>query len=677
MGASEPKQEPREAIDRLRRELREHDRRYYVLDAPTISDAEYDALMRRLLALEAAHPELRTADSPTQRVGGAPAEGFRRVVHGQPMLSLSNVFSREELALFDERIQKLLGPGDVQYVCEPKLDGLAIELVYERGRFVRGATRGDGEVGEDVTQNLKTIRSLPLQLELPAGDGPLRELPERLEVRGEVVMLKRDFARLNARREEDGEPGFANPRNAAAGSLRQLDPKVTASRPLSIFLYEIGEASVSFQSHWEKLLALQALGLRVNARNRRCLGIGAVWDYVQEIAALRSREPYDLDGVVVKLDSEDQRRRLGRVAKSPRWATAYKLPPEEEETQVLGIEVNVGRTGALTPVAKLRPVRVSGVTVSSASLHNEGELRRKDVRVGDTVRVRRAGDVIPEVVQVELGRRPEGTLPFPFPDHCPICGSAAEKEEDGAIARCVGLACPAKLLGSIRHFASRRALDIRGLGDALVGQLVAQGLVRDLADLYHLSREALLGLERMADKSADNLLLAIERSKETTLARFLYGLGIRGVGETTAQLLARAFRDVGALERAEEPELLRVREVGPELARSLRAFFGEPENRRQLERLLAVGLRFAPEAETTGGVFAGKTLVLTGSLRSMSRDEAKAEIERRGGRVSGSVSQKTHLVVAGEEAGQKLERARSLGVAILTEEEFLVRLGRT
>ncbi len=664
-----------EEIDRLRREIREHDRRYYVLDAPTVSDAEYDRLMRRLEALETANPALRTPDSPTQRVGGAPSERFARVVHHQPMLSLSNVFSAEELAEFDERIRKLLGKDEIDYVCEPKLDGLAIELVYERGRFVQGSTRGDGEVGEDVTPNLRTLRSLPLRLQAPGSDGPLREIPERLEVRGEVVMLKREFAKLNARREQEGEPVFANPRNAAAGSLRQLDSKVTASRPLDLFLYETGEASVPFETHWDKLRALRQLGLRVSSRCRRCRGLGAVRAYVEELAAARDGEPFELDGVVVKVDSEDERRRLGRVAKAPRWAVAYKLPPEEETTLVLEIGVNVGRTGALTPVAKLRPVRVGGVTVSNASLHNEGELRRKDVRVGDTVRVRRAGDVIPEIAGVVLERRPSGAEPYVFPNRCPVCGSHAEKAEGEAVARCVGLACPAKLERAIQHFGSRRAMDIHGLGEALVAQLVGQRLVRGPADLYTLRRDQLLGLERMAEKSADNLLEAIDGSRGTTLARFLNALGIPGVGETTALLLSRAFGDVRALAAAGEEELLRVRDVGPELARSIRAFFDEPQNQSQLERLLEAGVRPAPEAAVAGGAFEGKTLVLTGSLPSMTRDEAKAEIERQGGRVAGSVSRKTDFVVAGDEAGSKLEKARALGVAILDEAAFLARLG--
>ena len=673
-------------MQRLRREITEHAYRYHVLDAPTISDAEYDRRLRELEALEAAHPELASPDSPTQRVGAAPSERFERVPHRRPMLSLSNVFGDEELAEFDGRVQKLLGAAEVHYVSEPKLDGLAVELIYERGRLVRGLTRGDGQVGEDVTPNLRTIAAIPLTLRAPEGDGPLADIPELVEVRGEVVMLKADFARLNARREEEGEPPFANPRNAAAGSLRQLDPRVTASRPLSVFFYELGELQAklgdpgsrpTFASHWEKLQAIQKLGLRTNPRNRRCVGLAEVEAHVREIAAARNSEPYELDGIVVKVDSEDERLRLGTVARSPRWAVAYKLPPQEEMTLVAGIGIQVGRTGALTPVAQLAPVRVGGVTVQHASLHNEGELQRKDVRVGDTVLVRRAGDVIPEIVQVVLERRPEGAAPFAFPDRCPACGALAPRPDGEAVARCLGLACPAKLKEALLHFGSRRALDIRGLGDSLAEQLVRRGLVRELADLYSISREAWLSLDRMAEKSADNLLAALERSKRTTLDRFLYALGIRGVGEQTARLLALAFQGLDPFLAADEPALTKVRDIGPELAKSLVAFLGEPQNRRSIARLLEAGVD--PRAElpaATGGPFAGKTLVLTGTLRSLSREEAKAEIERAGGRVSGSVSRKTDFVVAGEEAGSKLVKARELGVAILDEGDLLKRLGR-
>ena len=662
----------RQEVDRLRRELHEANHRYYVLDAPAISDAEYDRLLRRLGELEATHPELVTPDSPTQRVGAAPAERFERVEHRQPMLSLTDVFSDQELVDFDGRVRKLLGKDDIDYVCEPKLDGLAIELVYEHGVLTRGSTRGDGLVGEDVTRNLRTVHPVPLRLRPPPHGQP----PELLEVRGEVVMLKADFAKLNARREEAGESLFANPRNAAAGSLRQLDPKVTASRPLSAFFYEIGESSLRFHTHWEKLEALKALGLRTNHRNRRCAGLAAVRGFIEEIAAQRNDEPYEMDGVVVKVDSEDERRRLGFVSRAPRWAVAYKLPPQEETTVVESIDVNVGRTGALTPVAHLRPVRVGGVTVSNASLHNEGELRRKDVRVGDTVLVRRAGDVIPEIVQVVPEGRPHGAAPYVFPARCPACGSAAVKPEGEAITRCLGMACPAKLREGLLHFASRHALDIRGLGDALATTLVEEGLVKQLADLYAIPRERWLELPRMAEKSADNVLAAIEKSKATTLPRFLNGIGIPGVGEATAKALARAFPAVAELVDADEEALQRVRDVGPALAGEIRAFFAEPQNRRSIERLLAAGVRPEPEESARGGVFEGRSLVLTGTLSSLSREEAKAEIERRGGRVSGSVSRKTDFVIAGEEPGSKLDKARDLGVPVLDEAAFLEKLGR-
>ncbi len=662
-------------VERLRHALNEANYRYYVLDAPALSDAEYDRLLRRLETIEAEHPEWVTPDSPTQRVGAAPAEKFERVEHRVPMLSLTDVFDDEELAAFDERVRKLLGVDEVDYVCEPKLDGLAIELVYEKGRFVRGSTRGDGLVGEDVTRNLKTMKAVPLRLRAP-DVRQLREVPELLEARGEVLLFKDAFARLNAQREEAGEAAFVNPRNAAAGSLRQLDPAATARRPLTLFIYEVGESSAAFSTHWEKLEALRALGLRVNPRNRRCRGLAAVRAYVRETADRRNSEPYEIDGIVVKVDSEDSRRRLGFVSRAPRWAVAYKLPPQEEATVVESIDVNVGRTGALTPVAHLAPVFVGGVTVSNASLHNENELRRKDVRVGDTVLVRRAGDVIPEIVQVVLTKRPHGAMPYEFPDRCPVCGSAAPRPEGEAIARCVGMACPAKLREGILHFASRPALDIRGLGEALVGQLVEKGLVRELADLYDLSREDWLGLERMGEKSADNILAALQRSKQTTLPRFLDAIGIPGVGEATAKLLAQTFSDVEALEAADEAALQRIRDVGPALAGEIRAFFAEPQNRRSIHRLLEAGIRPAAVARAArGGVFAGKTLVLTGTLSRMTRDEAKAEIERRGGRVSGSVSQKTDFVVAGDEAGSKLDKARELGVAVLDEAAFLAKLG--
>ncbi len=494
-------------IRELRAEISYHDHRYYTLDDPEISDAHYDRLLAELRSLEEQFPQLVTPNSPTRRVAGAPAERFEKVIHRLPMLSLSNAFSDEEIGEFDERIRRLLGTDPIPYVCEPKLDGLAVELVYQDGAFRQGSTRGDGTVGEDVTSNLKTLRSVPLELRpWPDRSG----WPKHLEVRGEVFIRKEDFRKLNQLREEAGEPLFANPRNAAAGSLRQLDPRITASRPLSLFLYEVAEVKgLPFHSHWEKLEALKALGLPVNPRNRQAHGLAEVRSLYQEFLAGRHQLPYEVDGMVVKVDSEDQRRRLGQVSKSPRWAIAYKFPPEEEETQVEEIGVFVGRTGALTPVAFLKPVKIGGVTVSRATLHNENELRRKDVRIGDWVFVRRAGDVIPEIVKVITSKRTGQEKQFSFPTACPICGAAAIREEDGAITRCTGIACPAQLQGNIRHFASRAAMDIDGLGEKLCAQLVARGLVKNYADLYRLDLEKLLSVERMGEKSAQNLLSAI------------------------------------------------------------------------------------------------------------------------------------------------------------------------
>ena len=658
----------------LRREIRHHDHRYYVLDAPEVSDAQYDRLMRELQELEALHPELATPDSPTQRVAGAPAEKFDRVHHRVPMLSLANVFDDAGLAEFDERIRKNTGAASVAYVCEPKMDGLAISLTYEKGRFVCGATRGDGSVGEDVTKNLRTVRGLPLELVLAPGLTP----PERLEVRGEVFIKKKDFARINKEREAAGEALFANPRNLAAGSLRQLDPKETAARPLSIVLYECvpGGGVPAFARHWDKLAYLQALGLPTNPWNRLAEGADAVRAAYD--AALKGRHdfPYEIDGMVVKVDDEDLRKRLGQVSKSPRWATAYKFPPEEESTVVEAIDVQVGRTGALTPVAKLRPVRVGGVTVSNATLHNEGELRRKDVRIGDTVFVRRAGDVIPEIVAVAVSKRTGAEREFRMPTACPVCGSHVEREEDGAILRCTSLSCPAQLVERLRHFASRPAMDVDGLGEKLAANLVQSGLVKTPADLYALSLEQLTNLERMGEKSAENLRQNLERSKQTTLRRFLFALGIRHVGEATAKALAEHFRDVRALFGAGVDDLARVKDVGEATAEVIHAWFQEPHNREAVEALLAAGVAPAPPEVVEAGPFSGKTVVLTGTLTRLTREQAKEEIERRGGKVSGSVSRKTDMVVAGEDAGSKLQKARELGVRVVDEDAFLGLIGR-
>ncbi|WP_223636487.1 NAD-dependent DNA ligase LigA [Corallococcus sp. EGB] len=652
----------------LRQELAHHNHRYYVLDSPEISDAQYDALMRELQGLEEQYPQLVTPDSPTQRVGGAAVEDFGQVVHTTQMLSLANIFDDAGLTEFDERIRKLTGLAKVAYVCEPKLDGLAISLRFEDGRFVQGATRGDGTTGEDVTGNLRTIKSLPLEL-FPQ-DGV--KVPRRLEVRGEVFIRKEDFRKLNEKREEAGESLFANPRNAAAGSLRQLDPKETAARPLSVYLYECvpGDGVPAFKTHTEKLEYLKTLGLPIN-RYQHADGADGVRQRYEESLEGRHALPFEVDGMVVKVDDEDLRRRLGQVSKSPRWAVAYKFPPEEESTTVEDIGIQVGRTGALTPVAHLKPVKVGGVTVSRATLHNEDELRRKNVRKGDTVFVRRAGDVIPEIVSVVLSKRPEDSQPFTFPSHCPVCGAVAARDEDGAIIRCTGASCPAQLVEKVRHFASRIAMDIEGLGDKLATQLVTHGQVKTFADLYALTRDSLLKLERMGEKSADNLLASIEGSKNTTQRRFLYALGIRHVGDSTARALAEAFPDVKMLFTASLEDISRVKDVGPVMAQVIHTFFQEPQNQAAILALLDAGVRPAPPAVATGGPFVGKTVVLTGTMERLAREQAKEEIERRGGKVSGSVSRKTDFVVAGEDAGSKLKKAQELGVRILDEQAFL------
>ncbi|NVJ06025.1 NAD-dependent DNA ligase LigA [Myxococcus sp. AM001] len=655
----------------LHRELAHHNYRYYVLDSPEVSDARYDTLMRELQDLEARHPSLQTPDSPTQRVGGAAAEAFGEVVHRAPMLSLANIFEDQGLIEFDERIRKLVGLPGVTYVCEPKLDGLAIALRYEKGAFVQGATRGDGTTGEDVTGNLRTIRSLPMSL-FPQ-DGV--KVPDVLEVRGEVFIRKKDFQKLNEKREEEGEPLFANPRNAAAGSLRQLDPRMTAARPLSVFLYECvpGEGVPGFKTHIEKLEYLKTLGLPIN-QYRRADGLEGVREAYDASLKGRHELPFEVDGMVVKVDDEDQRKRLGQVSKSPRWAVAYKFPPEEESTEVMDIGIQVGRTGALTPVAHLKPVKVGGVTVARATLHNEDELRRKDVRKGDTVFVRRAGDVIPEIVSVVLSKRPADSAPFEFPKHCPVCDAVATKDEDGAIIRCTGASCPAQLVEKIRHFASRLAMDIEGLGDKLAAQLVATGRVKAFADLYALTKENLLTLERMGDKSADNLVASLERSKQTTQRRFLYALGIRHVGDATAKALAEAFPQSEKLFGASLEDISRVKDVGPIMAQVIHTFFQEPQNQEAIRALLAAGVTPAAPQVATGGPFVGKSVVLTGAMTGMTREQAKEEVERRGGKVAGSVSRKTDFVVAGEDAGSKLKKAQELGVRILDEQAFLQML---
>jgi DNA ligase (NAD+) len=663
------RQEAEREIEQLGRQLQYHNYRYHVLDDPQITDAEYDQLMRRLQELEAAFPELITPDSPTQRVGATPLEAFGTVLHSLPMLSLDNAFSAEEVRDFDTRIRRQLGQNDpIEYVAEPKIDGLAVELVYVGGLFVQGSTRGDGVRGEDITQNLRTIKTIPLRLITVAHD----PLPQRLEVRGEVYMTKLDFQRLNARREEEGEPTFANPRNASAGSLRQLDPRITAGRPLAMFCYGVGRLeAVMFQSHWDILQSLARWGFRINPHSKICQGIEAALAYYEQLRREREALPYEIDGVVLKVNALALHEALGTRSRSPRWALAYKFVPKQAVTRVKEITVQVGRTGALTPVALLDPVQVAGVEVSRASLHNPDEVARKDARAGDWVMVQRAGDVIPEIVEVLKERRTGEEKLFEMPTCCPICRSAVVRLQDEVVPRCVGLSCPAKLKESIVHFASKRAMDIEGLGDKTVDQLVERGLVKDIGDLYFLAKDDVLKLDRLADKSASNLIAAIERSKQTTFPRFLYALGIRHVGEHVADTLAREYADWQALQRAGYEELQGIHEIGPRIAQSIGAFFQDTGNQRVLEKLHRGGVRATPlQRSAVDQSLRGKTLVFTGELQAYTRAEAKRLVEARGGRVTASVSRSTSYVVAGAEAGSKLDQARKLGVSVLTEDEF-------
>jgi len=657
----------------LRAELEKHNHQYYVLDAPLIPDAEYDRLFRELQAIEAEHTELLTADSPTQRVGAAPLPEFNTVAHRTPMLSLNNAFSDDEVEAFDRRVREgLEAAGDIDYSAEPKFDGLAVGLTYENGVLTCGATRGDGNNGEDVTRNLRTVNNIPLRLR---GD----DFPHRLEVRGEVLMLRSDFDRLNARQREKGEKEFVNPRNAAAGSLRQLDSRITSSRSLRFFAYGVGvaEGLTLPATHSALLDRLVDWGFPVAAECCRVRGVAGLLGYYAGIGAKRGTMPYDIDGVVYKVDQLAAQERLGFVSRAPRFAIAHKFPAEEAVTELLAIYIQVGRTGALTPVARLTPVFVGGVTVTNATLHNEDEVRRKDVHIGDTVVVRRAGDVIPEVVRVLPEKRPIMAPEFVMPKHCPVCGSQVVRAEDEAIARCSGgLYCPAQRKQALIHFASRRAMDIEGLGDKLVEQLVDSNLVRTPADLYRMGLLALSNLERMADKSAGNLLAAIEKSKQTTLARFIYALGIRNVGEATAKDLARHFGSLDRVLAADEERLMQVSDVGPVVAQSLRQFFAEPHNLEVIEQLRAAGLVWSESAGTPdiplgSGPVSGKVFVLTGTLPTLSREAAKELIETAGGKASGSVSKKTDFVVAGAEAGSKLEKAQTLGVAVIDEIQLL------
>lgn len=667
--------EIQQQADNLRKQLRYHNHRYYVLDDPEIPDAEYDRLFRELQALEAAHPELVTSDSPTQRVGATPLSEFGEIKHVIPMLSLGNVFSDEELLAFDKRIHdRLKSDAEMEYVAEPKLDGLAISLMYENGVFTRAATRGDGETGEDVTQNVRTIEAVPLRL---LGEG----WPQVLEVRGEIYMPKAGFNALNERLRNEGMKTFVNPRNAAAGSLRQLDSRITAQRPLTIFCYAVGlvDGGEMPLTHYAILQQLATWGFRVCPDIRLVNGAQGCLAFYNKIGAQRENLPYDIDGVVYKVNSISLQQELGFVSRAPRWATAHKFPAQEEITVLEDVEFQVGRTGALTPVARLQPVFVGGVTVSNATLHNMDEIERKDVRIGDSVIVRRAGDVIPEVARVILERRPADASPIEMPTHCPVCGSDVQRPEGEAVFRCTGgLYCPAQVKEAIKHFASRRAMNIDGLGDKLVEQFFAQGLIRHVDDLYRLQAEQVAALERMGGKSADNLINALEKSKSTTLERFIFALGIREVGEATAKALARHFGSLEALQEANEETLKLVPDVGPVVAANIARFFCEAHNRDTILHLRELGVHWQNYAAKPPEALplAGKTYVITGTL-SRSRDDIKVDLEALGAKVAGSVSKKTTALIAGEKAGSKLDKAQALGVEILDEVDLSALLSHS
>lgn len=659
-------EDAKKRVDELHKLLNQYGYEYYVLDKPSVPDSEYDKRMQELIALETEFPQLKTPNSPTQRVGGEVLEGFQKVRHRIPMLSLANAFNEADLRDFDRRVRQTV--GDTAYVCELKIDGLAVSLRYENGVFVQGSTRGDGTVGEDITANLRTVRSIPLQLTEKV----------TIEVRGEVFMPKKSFAKLNKEREENGEILFANPRNAAAGSLRQLDPKIAASRNLDVFLYAIGENHLELiERHSEGLNYLDRLGLKTNQERRLCSTIDDVLEYIKEWQEKRPDLPYEIDGIVVKVDRYDQQEKLGTTVKSPRWAIAYKFPAEEVMTKLIGIDLSVGRTGVVTPTGILEPVRVAGTTVQRASLHNEDLIKEKDIRIGDYVIVKKAGDIIPEVVRSVPEKRTGKENPFAMPTHCPACGSELVRLEGEVALRCINPKCPAQIREGLIHFVSRNAMNIDGLGEKVITQLFQENLVADVADIYKLTKEQLIQLERMGEKSVQNLLTAIEASKENSLERLLFGLGIRHVGAKAAKILAQTYEHIDRLMEAKEGELQAITDIGEKMANSIVTYFQAPEVKELIDELKSLGVNVTYKGERPQNIadiespVAGKTIVLTGKLTNLSRNEAKEKLEQLGATVTGSVSKKTDIVIAGADAGSKLEKAQSLDIEIWSEEQFL------
>ncbi|KIO61526.1 NAD-dependent DNA ligase LigA [Caldifermentibacillus hisashii] len=659
-------EDAKKRVDELHKLLNQYGYEYYVLDKPSVPDSEYDKRMQELIALETEFPQLKTPNSPTQRIGGEVLEGFQKVRHRIPMLSLANAFNEADLRDFDRRVRQTV--GDTAYVCELKIDGLAVSLRYENGVFVQGSTRGDGTVGEDITVNLRTVRSIPLQLTEKV----------TIEVRGEVFMPKRSFAKLNKEREENGEILFANPRNAAAGSLRQLDPKIAASRNLDVFLYAIGENHLELiERHSEGLNYLDRLGLKTNQERRLCSTIDDVLEYIKEWQEKRPDLPYEIDGIVVKVDRYDQQEKLGTTVKSPRWAIAYKFPAEEVMTKLIGIDLSVGRTGVVTPTGILEPVRVAGTTVQRASLHNEDLIKEKDIRIGDYVIVKKAGDIIPEVVRSVPEKRTGKENPFAMPTHCPACGSELVRLEGEVALRCINPKCPAQIREGLIHFVSRNAMNIDGLGEKVITQLFQENLVADVADIYKLTKDQLIQLERMGEKSVQNLLTAIEASKENSLERLLFGLGIRHVGAKAAKILAQTYEHIDRLMDAKEEELQAITDIGEKMANSIVTYFQAPEVKELIDELKSLGVNVTYKGERPQNIadiespVAGKTIVLTGKLTNLSRNEAKEKLEQLGATVTGSVSKKTDIVIAGADAGSKLEKAQSLDIEIWSEEQFL------